>query len=438
MNAFTRRRAAALLAAALSPLLGVSTSHAQQPSKTPDGPQRAPSATPDAATRPTRPAAPSKETSVNEQNPLGASSSKAAPQRAAGSVSSELWGEVDGRKVMLHTLKNSKGTSVKATDYGTIVTEILVADRDGAFADVALGRGSLAEYVESNPYFGCTAGRCANRIAGGKFSIDGESFEVTTNNGPNHLHGGAKGFDKVVWEGTARMSPRGPSVMFRHVSPDGTEGYPGTVTAIVTYTLTENDELVVDMSATTDRRTPVNMAHHTYWNLAGHDSGTILEHELRIPASRYTPVDETLITTGELAPVGGTPFDFRKAKPVGRDIGQLPATATDPGGYDVNFIVDPEGGDGRAWLCATLRDPKSGRTMEIFSNQPGIQFYSGNFLDGIKGKGGATYEKFDGLCLETQAFPDSINKQGVEGWPDVILEPKRIYRHRMVHKFSAE
>ncbi len=411
----------------------------QPPTKTPDGPQKAPPVTPDRGTRPTRPAtAPTKGTTVNQQNPLDAEGAAKRAARGTGSVSSELWGEIDGRKVMLHTLKNSKGTTIKATDYGTIITEILVADRDGNFADVALGRGSLAEYVESNPYFGCTAGRVANRIAGGKFSIDGQDFQVTTNNGPNHLHGGAKGFDKVVWDGTARMSPRGPMVSFRRISPDGEEGYPGNLTAIVTYTLTEDDELVVDMSANSDAKTPVNLAHHTYWNLAGHDSGSILEQELMIPAARYTPVDATLITTGELASVEGTPFDFRTAKAVGKDIGQLPATATDPGGYDVNFVVDPEGGDGRMWLCARLRDPKSGRTLEIFSNQPGIQFYSGNFLDGIKGKGDATYEKFDGLCLETQAFPDSINKQGVEGWPDVILEPKRIYRHRMVHKFTAE
>ena len=411
----------------------------QPPTKTPDGPQKAPPVTPDRGTRPTRPAtAPTKGTTVNQQNPLDAEGAAKRAARGTGSVSSELWGEIDGRKVMLHTLKNSKGTTIKATDYGTIITEILVADRDGNFADVALGRGSLAEYVESNPYFGCTAGRVANRIAGGKFSIDGQDFQVTTNNGPNHLHGGAKGFDKVVWDGTARMSPRGPMVSFRRISPDGEEGYPGNLTAIVTYTLTEDDELVVDMSANSDAKTPVNLAHHTYWNLAGHDSGSILEHELMIPAARYTPVDATLITTGELASVEGTPFDFRTAKAVGKDIGQLPATATDPGGYDVNFVVDPEGGDGRMWLSARLRDPKSGRTLEIFSNQPGIQFYSGNFLDGIKGKGSATYEKFDGLCLETQAFPDSINKQGVEGWPDVILEPKRIYRHRMVHKFTAE
>ncbi len=397
-----------------------------------DGPQQAPT---DSGRRPGR-TAPIKDGPVNQDDLLGIESQKQS--RVVSDATSELWGDLDGKRVRVHTLRNSKGTIVRATDYGTIITEVIVPDREGNFADVALGRKSLMDYVESNPYFGCTAGRCANRIAGGKFTIDGTEHQVTTNNGPNHLHGGAKGFDKVVWDGTTRMTPKGPTVQFRYQSPAGEEGYPGTVSAMVTYTLTENNELIVDMSASTDAKTPVNLAHHTYWNLGGHDSGDILGHELSIPANLYTPVDDTLITTGGFAKVADTPYDFRVAKPIGRDIAKLPATATDPGGYDVNFVIDIAGERDRVWPCARLADPRSGRVLEIFSNQPGIQFYSGNFLDGITGKNGATYEKFDGLCLETQAFPDSVNKQGVEGWPNVILEPRRIYRHRMVHKFSTE
>jgi len=424
----TRLLAVMLAAAVALPALG----------QDPTSPTPAPSTQPSSPARGTRPATPPTEAPVTDPS-LGASRSPrpAAPSTEPG-ISREIWGEVNGRQVYLFTLRNKNGMTVKACEYGTIITEVLVPDRDGTLADVALGRGSLAEYLDSNPYFGCTAGRVANRIAGGKFSIDGQTYQVTTNNGPNHLHGGAKGFDKVVWKGEAKMSPVGPSVTFKYTSPSGEEGYPGTLNATVTYTLTADDELKVDMSANADAKTPVNLAHHSYWNLAGHDSGTILEHLLMIPASRYTPVDATLIPTGELASVAGTPFDFREAKPIGKDIGALPATATDPGGYDVNFVLDPQSTEGRLWRCARLKDPKSGRVMEVFSNQPGIQFYSGNFLDGIKGKDGATYEKFDGLCLETQAFPDSVNRQGVEGWPNVILEPKQIYRHRMVHKFTAE
>jgi aldose 1-epimerase len=356
---------------------------------------------------------------------------------SAGSISKSDWGSVDGTPVHLWTLTNGKGMEAQITDYGTIVVSLKVPDAKGEVADIVLGRSSVADYVAANPYFGCTAGRCANRIAGGKFTIDGQSFQVATNNAPNHLHGGVKGFDKVVWKGEGTMTPDGPAITFTYRSKDGEEGYPGNVDAKVVYTLTTANELRVDMSAVTDAPTPVNLAHHSYWNLAGHASGDILGHVLEIPAVSFTPVDSTLITTSEITPVKGTPFDFTAAKPVGEDIGQLPATATDPGGYDLNYVLDRKPTRADLWLGAVLRDPKSGRTMTIWTDQPGIQFYSGNFLDGVQGKDGATYEKFDGLCLETQAFPDSVNKQGKAGWPNVVLRPGQTYRHRMVHAFGG-
>jgi len=395
-------------------------------------------------TRPER-TTPVKEPPMTETSPGSSTAAggdgrddEARTARALGTATSEVWGTADGKRVRLHTLTNANGLVVKATDYGTIVTEVHVPDRKGRLADVVLGRATLADYVESNPYFGCTAGRCANRIAGGRFEIDGVEHRLATNNGPNHLHGGEKGFDKVVWEGRASVTPRGPAVVFERTSPAGEEGYPGTVKAVVAYTLTNDDELIVDMSATTDAKTPVNLAHHSYWNLAGHDGGSIGKHLLTIPASRHTPVDATMIPTGELVPVEGTPLDFRKTRTIASSLEKLPGNGDDPGGVDHNFVLDRAPVEGRLWLSARLEEPVSGRVMEIWSDQPGIQFYSGNFLDGIAGKSGATYRRHDGLCLETQAFPDSVNRQGQAGWPDVVLEPGEVYRHRMVHRFSAK
>ncbi len=346
------------------------------------------------------------------------------------------WGSVDGKPVQLWTLDSGAGLRMRVTNYGTIITELHVPDRTGKPVDVVLGRPTVQDYVERTQYFGCTAGRCANRIGKGEFTIDGKAFQVTCNNGPNCLHGGAKGFDKVVWEGKASLDQGMPKVTLTYTSKDGEEGFPGTVQATVTYTLTPLNQLLVDMSATTDAPTVVNMAHHSYWNLAGHASGTVLDHELQLMAGSYTPVDAALITTGEIKPVDGTPLDFRVAKPIGRDIGQLPATKDDPGGFDHNWCVD--GASGTMRPAALLRSPSTGISMLVSSNQPGIQFYSGNFLDGIPGKDGATYRKHDGLCLETQAYPDSINKQGKAGWPNVVLRPGQRYDHRMVHRFSAE
>ncbi len=347
------------------------------------------------------------------------------------------WGEFNSQPAHLWTLTTASGMKMKVTDYGTIITELWVPDSKGALVDVVLGRPTLQDYVDRTQYFGCTAGRCANRIAKGQFTIDGKACQVTCNNGPNSLHGGAKGFDKVLWSGVSGTKDGDPFVAFTYTSKDGEEGFPGTCTAKVTYLLSAQNELRITMEATTDAPTVVNLVHHSYWNLGGHDSGSILDHQLRIPAAKYTPVDATLITTGEIASVVGTPLDFRVAKTIGADFGKLAATKDDPGGYDHNFVID-EGNHDRLRECALLRSPKTGIVMMIASDQPGIQFYSGNFLDGLPGKNGATYDKNEALCLESQAFPDSINKQGVAGWPNVILRPGQTYRHRMSHRFVVE
>ena len=354
-----------------------------------------------------------------------------------GSISARPWGEVDGKPVTLWTLDNGHGMTAQITDYGTILVSLEVPDAAGNAVDVVLGRPTVADYVARTQYFGCTAGRCANRIAAGEFTIDGKKSTLAKNNAPNHLHGGVKGFDKVIWQNAGLSTAGGPMVRFKYHSPDGEEGYPGAVDATVSYQLTPKNELVVEMAATTDQPTPVNLAHHSYWNLAGHDSGTVLAQTLHLPASKYTPTDATLITTGELAPVAGTPLDFTTAKPIGRDIGKLPASGNDPGGFDHNLVLDQSEQQDGLRLSAVLADPASGRSMELWSNQPGIQFYSGNFLDGVPGKDGAVYDKFDGLCLESQAFPDSVNKVGKPGWPDVVLRPGQKYSHRMVHRFTA-
>ncbi len=367
-----------------------------------------------------------------------ASQAETAPPTTppAGSINVKDWGEVDGKPVHLWTLTNANGLEATITDYGTIIVSLKVPDSNGVFADIVLGRSSAADYVARTQYFGCTAGRCANRIAGGKFSIDGVNFTLATNNGVNHLHGGVKGFDKVVWSGVAAMTADGPSITLTYHSPDGEEGYPGNVDAKVVYTLTTANELKVDMSATTDKATPVNLAHHTYWNLGGHNSGSVLGQLVMIPAKNYTPVDATLITTGAIATVEGTPLDFRRLKAISKDFGSLPATSDDPGGYDHNFVLDRAPVSNGLWLSAMAMDVASGRTMEVWSNQPGIQFYTGNFLDGVPGKDGAVYNKNDAFCLETQAFPDSVNKQGKDGWPNIVLKPAETYEHHMVHRFS--
>jgi aldose 1-epimerase len=331
--------------------------------------------------------------------------------------------------VQLFTLTNRNGLIVRITNYGAIVTELHVPDRNGRLADVVLGFETPDRYRGAHPYFGAIVGRVANRIANAQFSLEGTRYAVAPNDAPHHLHGGRRGWDKVVWTATPADTAEGPSLELTYVSPDGEEGYPGTVRARTVYTLTHDNELKVEMQAATDRTTVVNMAHHSYWNLAGHDSGTVLDHVLTLYADRYTP-GTPMVPDGRVAPVAGTPFDFTTPKRIGRD---LQATGGTPTGYDHNFVVN--GDPNQLRPVARVEDPTSGRVMTVTANQPGVQFYTGNFLDGSQKGKGATYVRHAGLCLETQKFPNAIN---VEGWRDqVILRPGQPYRHVMVHAFST-
>jgi aldose 1-epimerase len=349
----------------------------------------------------------------------------------------------DGREARLYTLEVPGGWRATLTDYGAILTSFIVPPKPGTDAaptDVVLGFDTLDGYLEGHPYFGAICGRCANRIAGGRFELDGKTFTLAANNGPNHLHGGVAGFDKKLWKATPRATDRGPAVEFELVSPAGEEGYPGRLVVKAVYTLTPAGELIVEMTATTDAATIVNLVHHSYWNLAGHASGSVAGHELAVAADRYLPVDATSIPTGAFAPVEGTPFDFRpERRPWGRcgpAIETLPpdAPAGTPRGVDHNYLVRGWEPDGKLRTAATLRDPASGRTLEVRSDQPGVQVYMGNFLDGtLTGKGGAVYKANGGLCLETQKYPDAIHHAD---WPSVRLEPGQTYRHVMVHRFT--
>ena len=358
--------------------------------------------------------------------------------QTGGSIQRVDWGTVDDKTVYLYTLDNGRGITAKITNYGALLTELHLPDRNGESADVALGFDTLDGYLAGHPYFGCTVGRVANRIANGKFTLDGVEYTLATNMGPSHLHGGEKGFDKKVWNVIAEHAvPEGVSLSMKYVSPDGEEGYPGNLSATVTYSLTAS-QLRVDIWADTDAPTIVNLANHSYWNLAGHDAGDILKHELVLNADNYTPTDETVIPTGEIASVKNTPFDFRESKQIGRDIGQLPGDGgEDPGGYDINFVLNGEAG--KMKLVARVSEPSTGRKMEVFTDVPGVQLYTGNYLDGsLSGKGSTIYNKHAGFCLETQHFPDAINKEGRHGWKSVILRPGDIYSHSILFKFSTE
>jgi aldose 1-epimerase len=350
----------------------------------------------------------------------------------------------DGREAMLYTLEVPGGWRATITDFGAIVTSFHVPPREGdptgKPVDVVLGFDSVDGYVAVHPYFGAICGRCSNRIARGMFDLAGKSYRLATNNGPNHLHGGLVGFDKKLWTATPRSTERGPAVELELVSPDGDEGYPGRLVAKVVYTLTPAGEFIVEMAATTDAPTIVNLVHHSYWNLAGQASGSIKEHELVVDADRYLPVDATSIPTGAFAPVAGTSFDFRPERnPPARcfhAIETLPPNAPPgtPRGVDHAYVIRDWQPDGELRRAAVLRDPKSGRALEIFTDQPSIQVYTANFLDSsLTGKEGAVYGPNAAICLETQKFPDSIHHPD---WPSVRLDPGQAYRHTMVHRFT--
>lgn len=383
--------------------------------------------------QPVEPAAPTAPAAAEAAAATPAAGSDAAPAMEAKKEQSIIeapYGKVDGKEVKLYTLKNKNGLSLKVTNYGCIITELNAPDKAGKMADIVLGYDKLDDYVKATPYFGSVIGRVANRIKGAQFTLEGKQYKLATNNAPHSLHGGKVGWDKVIWTAEPIETDNGPSIKFSYVSKDGEEGYPGTVTAHNIYTLTNDNELKVAMDATTDKTTIVNMAHHSYWNLGGHAAGTINDHELTLFAEQYTPGDP--VPDGKVKAVKGTPFDFTTAKPIGKD---LQAAGGKPIGFDANWVVK---GDPHALRpVAKLKEPKSGRTLELSADQPGVQFYSGNFLDGSnKGKGGVAYAQYTGLCLESQKFPNSIN---VPAWKDeVILKPGATYKHTMIHKFGAE
>jgi aldose 1-epimerase len=332
------------------------------------------------------------------------------------------------------TLKNAKGMEVHAIPYGGIITSIRVPDRTGHFDDVVLGYDNPDDYVKNNgPYMGAIIGRYANRIAKGSFVLDGQTYKVATNNGANHLHGGIKGFDKVLWQSEKFQNRNGVGVIFRYTSRDGEEGYPGTLKAQVTYTLNDRNELIVDYFATSDKPTLVNLTQHTYFNLTG-GTRDILDHEMQIDADRFTPIDRTSIPTGTLAPVQGTPFDFRKPTPIGARIKQDDEQLKMGNGYDHNFVVNRKNND--LVHAARVHDPLTGRILDVSTTEPGIQFYSSNFLDGsIKGKGGRAYTQHFAFCLETEHFPDSPNQPS---FPTTVLRPGKEYRSRTVYVFSVD
>jgi aldose 1-epimerase len=356
--------------------------------------------------------------------PAPTTEAPAGPQKA---IEKKKWGEADGKEIDLYTLINKHGLIAKITNFGAILTELDVPDRKGKSGDVVLGWDTLAEYEKNDPHLGSTVGRVGNRIANAKFELDGKTYKLAANNGPHHLHGGVKGWDKAVWSGTATETPDGPQLRLTLVSKDGDEGYPGTVEATTTYTLTSDDELRIEMTATTDKPTPVNMVHHTYWNLSA-APGDIKDEVLTLYADKYTP---GLPPDGKVLPVAGTPFDFTKPKPIGKD---LMVTGDNPPGYDSNWVIIGEPNALRP--VARVEDPTSGRVMTLEANQPGAQLYTSNYMDGTTQGKGRKHTQHAAFCIETQKFPNSIN---VPAWKnDVVLRPGQTYKHVMVVKFSTK
>ncbi len=336
----------------------------------------------------------------------------------------------DGKQTGLYTLKNKNGLVSQITNYGAIIVSIYAPDRNGVFADVVQGYDNIQDYINGNgPYMGAIVGRVANRIGKGQFTLSGKTYRLAINNGPNHLHGGIKGFNRVVWDVIKNTTN---SVALQYISPDGDEGYPGTVKATVTYTLTDENELRLDYKATTDKTTVVNLAGHSYFNLAGEGSGDMLSHELMINARFYTPTDAGNIPTGEILTVKGTPMDFTAPKKIGADILASFEQLKFGNGYDHNWVLDHPANE--MGLAAVAYDPKSGRVMEVLTTQPGVQLYSGNWLDNEKGKGGKLYQKRWAFCLETQHFADSIN---IPHFPNTVLHAGEEYNQSCVHKFST-
>jgi aldose 1-epimerase len=356
------------------------------------------------------------------------STSSSGKQRMKPAITKSDFGKTpDGQTVELYTLSNDKGMIAKIMTYGGILQELHAPDRKGQMTNVNLGFDSLDKYVTANPFFGAITGRVANRIAKGKFKLDGKEYTLAVNNGPNSLHGGKVGFDKRIWKAATRQTNAGPALVLTYLSKDLEEGYPGNLSTEVTYTLTNDNELRIDYKATTDRKTIVNLTNHAYWNLHGASSGTtILDHVLTLNADKYTVADDTLIPTGEIATVKGTPLDFTKPTPIGERIAQL----TKVGGYDHNYVLN--GNPGQMKLAARVEDPDTGRIMEIHTTEPGVQFYSAIHLNR---PAGTSYGKYGAFCLETQHYPDSINHPD---FPSVVLEPGKTYATTTIHKFSVK
>ncbi len=337
----------------------------------------------------------------------------------------------NGKPTGLYTLRNKNGLIAQVTNYGAIVVSIFVPDRNGTLADIVLGYDTIDEYIKGNgPYMGAVCGRCANRIARGKFTLADREYTLAVNNGPNHLHGGIRGFDKVVWD---VVGSTGSGVKLQYLSPDGEEGYPGNLKVSVTYTLTDEDSLRIDYLATTDKTTLVNLASHSYFNLAGEGSGRVYDQELMINGAFFTPTDETNIPTGEIRPVKGTPMDFTAFRKIGELIDLDDEQLRYGNGYDHNWVLPHR--TGTMGLAAVAHDPASGRQMEIFTTKPGVQLYTANWLDGEKGKSGKKYYQRWAFCLETQHFADAINKPH---FPSIILAPGDEYRHSCIYKFSTK
>lgn len=357
---------------------------------------------------------------------------KTVERGAKGTVTVQEFGKMPtGETAQLFTLKNKNGIEASITNYGGILVTLKTLDGKGLLADVALGFDTLERYLQPHPYFGAIIGRYGNRIGKARFTLDGVTYTLAKNNGENSLHGGNEGFDKKLWKARTESGEQGQTLILEYTSPDGEEGYPGTLRAEVRYTLADDDSLRIDYRATTDKKTVVNLTNHTYFNLAGQGQGDILNHEIEIRASRFTPVDAGLIPTGELRSVEGTPFDFRKPRRIGERIDANDEQIRLGGGYDHNFVLDREG-EGLS-MAARVVEPSTGRGLEVWTTEPGMQFYTGNFLDGtITGKGGKVYPRRSGFCLETQHFPDSPNQPA---FPSTVLEPGQEYRSATVWKF---
>lgn len=360
--------------------------------------------------------------SFNPANAQNAAPAKAGVERSA-------FGKLeDGTEIEQFTLRNSKGAMAKVISYGAVLTELWVPDRAGKQADVVLGFDNLQGYLGNHPHFGGTIGRYANRIAGGKFTLDGKEYTLAVNNGPNTLHGGKISFDRRVWKAEQLKEANGAAVRFTYTSPDGEENFPGNLTVNVVYTLTEENALKIDYTAKTDKATPINMTNHSYFNLSG--GGDVLGYTMYINSDQYTPVDSTLIPTGEIVPVKGTPYDFTSPATVGSRMGEIKNVA----GYDINYVV--KGASGKLRLAAKVDDPSSGREMEVWTTQPGVQFYNAIGLNGtLTGVGGVTYPKYGAVCLETQHYPDSVHHAN---FPSVILRPGKTFHEVTVYKFSTK